>query len=269
VEEARAPGAAAVQMFRTVQGRGDYPDAATPDLWIGLKLRGSGLHGVDVGAGAWRGRCHAGDLVVTPAGVATRFTQEENAAFQFTAIPTASLAEVLRVPDLGALHSGPFRDPLVEALCRAMWDDAARGPEADALFADSALRTLVLALARASGSSPTEPAPHALAGWRLRRCLDVIEASLAEPLEVATLAAAAGLSPVHFTRQFRAATGLPPHRYLLRARVERARQMLAAGAPSIAEVALASGFCSQEHLTRAFRMATGTTPAAYARALRN
>jgi AraC family transcriptional regulator len=56
------------------------------------------------------------------------------------------------------------------------------------------------------------------------------------------MAAAARLSPYHFARQFKAATGLPPHRYVIARRVERAKQLLQAGTDlPLAEVAAHAG----------------------------
>jgi AraC family transcriptional regulator len=76
------------------------------------------------------------------------------------------------------------------------------------------------------------------------------------------------LSPVYFARQFRRATGVAPHQYLLRARVVRAKHLLAATDLRIATIALDCGFCHQEHLTRAFRKQCGITPAAYRAAVK-
>jgi AraC family transcriptional regulator len=98
---------------------------------------------------------------------------------------------------------------------------------------------------------------------RLRRVVDFIETNLDRDPSLAELAAVSGLSPVYFARQFRRSTGLAPHQYLLRARIERAKRLLSLGELPIAGIALDCGFCHQEHLTRAFRKFCGTTPAAY------
>jgi AraC family transcriptional regulator len=79
------------------------------------------------------------------------------------------------------------------------------------------------------------------------------------------VAKASGLSPSHFARRFKSATGAPPHQYLMAMRVERAKRRLLAREP-IAEIALECGFTHQEHLTRVFRRLTGMTPASYRRA---
>ncbi len=77
------------------------------------------------------------------------------------------------------------------------------------------------------------------------------------------LAAQACLSPFHFSRLFREATGLSPHRYVIDRRVQAARQELARSNLSLAEIALEFGFGSQANFTRVFRKATSLTPGQY------
>src|SRR5262249_29384347 len=75
------------------------------------------------------------------------------------------------------------------------------------------------------------------------------------------LAAVAYLSPYHFARQFKAATGLPPHRYVIARRVERAQQLLQDGGDlSLAEIAARTGFSDQSQLARHFKRLVGVTP---------
>jgi AraC family transcriptional regulator len=75
------------------------------------------------------------------------------------------------------------------------------------------------------------------------------------------MAAAARLSPYHFARQFKAATGLPPHQYVIARRVERARQLLQGGDDfSLAEVAAHVGFSDQSQFTHHFKRLVGVTP---------
>ena len=110
--------------------------------------------------------------------------------------------------------------------------------------------------------------PHRLDVVRLRRVLAYIEEHLAEDITVADLANVACLSIFHFTRAFAAATGVPPHRYVSRRRLETARAMIATGRASLSDIALECRFSSQSSFTRAFRRATGMTPAEYGRTLR-
>jgi AraC family transcriptional regulator len=107
------------------------------------------------------------------------------------------------------------------------------------------------------------PTADELSSPRLRRVTDYIEAHLGEDLSLLTLATEAGLSAVHFAREFKRVTGSAPHQYVLGRRLERSRALLARGDRSITEVALTVGFSSQSHLTTAFRRVYRTTPAAY------
>ena len=74
------------------------------------------------------------------------------------------------------------------------------------------------------------------------------------------LSTIANLSIYHFAREFKRSTGVTPHNYLLRKRVERAKDMLARTDYSLTEVALAAGFSDQSHLSRHFRQMVGSTP---------
>jgi AraC family transcriptional regulator len=75
------------------------------------------------------------------------------------------------------------------------------------------------------------------------------------------MAAVARLSPFHFARQFKTATGLAPHQYVIARRVERAKQLLQAGDDfSLAEVAARAGFSDQSQFSQHFRRLVGATP---------
>ncbi|HDV6318776.1 TPA: helix-turn-helix transcriptional regulator [Burkholderia multivorans] len=92
--------------------------------------------------------------------------------------------------------------------------------------------------------------------------LRTIDASFAQPLNLDTLAAVAGLSVSRFTARFRSEVGSSPHRYLCLVRVRRAQELLRTGvAPSV--VATEVGFFDQSHLCRHFRRMLGITPRDY------
>jgi AraC-like DNA-binding protein len=90
---------------------------------------------------------------------------------------------------------------------------------------------------------------------------------LPDALQLGELAAAAGFSPFHFQRRFKAWQGVTPHQMLMALRLARAKQLLAAGdAP--AGVAAAVGLVDQAHLTRRFARMYGVTPARYQKQVR-
>jgi AraC family transcriptional regulator len=72
----------------------------------------------------------------------------------------------------------------------------------------------------------------------------------------------AGLSPFHFSRTFARATGHPPHRYVMLARVERAVALLRGSSLSLAEIAFQTGFADQSHMARHVRQRHGISPKA-------
>jgi AraC family transcriptional regulator len=73
-----------------------------------------------------------------------------------------------------------------------------------------------------------------------------------------------GLNPYHFARQFKAATGLPPHQYVITRRVEQAKHLLKAETDlSLAEVAVRAGFYDQSQFSHHFKRLVGVTPGQY------
>ena len=105
--------------------------------------------------------------------------------------------------------------------------------------------------------NPVPPARHLL------RAKDLMDARYREPLDVATVARAARLSPAHFSREFRRAFGETPHQYLLTRRLERAAALLRNTDYSVAEVCLAVGLSSVGSFTTSFGRAYGMSPTAY------
>lgn len=89
---------------------------------------------------------------------------------------------------------------------------------------------------------------------------EYVDAHLGESMDLAELAAIAGLSVFHFARQFKQSAGVTPHHYLVRRRIERAQDMLARTDLALSEIAVAAGFSDQSHLSRHFRQMLGTTP---------
>jgi AraC-like DNA-binding protein len=97
----------------------------------------------------------------------------------------------------------------------------------------------------------------------LLRAKDLADARYAEPLEVEDLAKAAGLSPAHFSREFRAAFGESPHGYLLTRRLERAAALLRTTDRSVAEICFDVGLRSVGSFTTSFTRTYGMSPTAY------
>lgn len=95
---------------------------------------------------------------------------------------------------------------------------------------------------------------------QLQQAIDYIHAHLDRDLSLAQVAGIVNISPTYFANLFKRATGIPPHQYVIKQRVERAKLLLKTTDLPIAHVALKVGFSSQSHLTQQFKRLTGTTP---------
>jgi AraC-like DNA-binding protein len=96
--------------------------------------------------------------------------------------------------------------------------------------------------------------------WRMKRVVDHVDAHLSRRITLADMAAAAGLTRMHFAAQFRAATGTRPHDFLLQRRIDRAQELLRNPELALVDVALSVGFQTQAHFTTVFRRFVGETP---------
>ena len=174
-------------------------------------------------------------------------------------------------PDAVDLHyQGGFRDPLIEQIAWAIRAEMTEPGPAGKMLVETLAAALSVHLVRqysnlapASISLPTTRG--ALDPRSLRRVTDLIEARLGEDLTIEALAKEASLSPFHFARAFKRATGTTPHRYLTYRRIERGKALIAKGELPLAEVAEECGFSSQAHFTRRFKQFVGNTPGDYRR----
>jgi len=161
------------------------------------------------------------------------------------------------LPPLDGLDLPPLRAAML-AVNDELTADAAGGR----LAAESLANLLAVHLIR-NASAPRPPASRAdgsLPQGKLRAVVEYVEEHLGAGLTLEQLAAAAHLSVYHFARQFKAATGLSPHQYVIVRRVERARQHLQGGDLSLAEVAARAGFSDQSQFTHHFKRVVGVTP---------
>lgn len=107
---------------------------------------------------------------------------------------------------------------------------------------------------------PRTPERGGLAPWQLRLARNAFDQNLDGGVSLDTVADACGLSASHFSRAFSRSTGLAPHRWLIRRRIEIAKDLIMKHAMPLAQIALACGFSDQSHFTRTFATMTGFTP---------
>ena len=130
-------------------------------------------------------------------------------------------------------------------------------------YAEALSVLLAHELVRLNGGVGVALARGGLTGLQQKRVSDFIEEHLARDLKLSELAALVELSPDHFARAFKQSFGVPPHRYHIGRRIERAKEMLSTR--SVTDVALAVGFAETSSFSAAFRRATGFTPSEFRR----
>ncbi len=164
----------------------------------------------------------------------------------------------LTVPPLDGLDLPPLRAAMA-AVDVELTAAGAGGP----LAAESLANVLAVQVIRhaLAPRRPERGRDGALPRGRLRAVVEFIEEHLGASPTLEQIAAVAGLSPYHFARQFKAATGLPPHQFVIARRVERARHLLQGGSDlPLADVAALAGFSDQSHFTQHFKRTVGVTP---------
>jgi AraC family transcriptional regulator len=154
-------------------------------------------------------------------------------------------------------------DQVIRSLSSAL-EAAEQGHDrhcAEALRVAIAVRFAGLRAAERTAATETSGRPiRTLQKWRLKRVLEYVDVHLSNKITLSDLAAVAGLSRMHFASQFRMATGLRPHEFLLRCRVRRAEELLRNSRMAIVEIALTVGFQTQAHFTTVFKRFVGCTP---------
>jgi AraC family transcriptional regulator len=158
-------------------------------------------------------------------------------------------------------------DRVMYGLALALADHVEHASERSALFVDHIALAFHAHVTEAYGNAvaPGQLTLGTLAPWQLRRALDFIRAHLDRDPTIAQLASECGLSSGYFSRAFRRSTGVTPHQWLMRRRIERARELLLAGDRALADIAVVCGFVDQSHFSRVFAKFEGDSPGRWRR----
>jgi AraC family transcriptional regulator len=156
------------------------------------------------------------------------------------------------------------RDAQLEHICWALKAEAECNYVSGPLYGESlALAVCVHLLRQRFGNDSSMTKKGGIAPRALRRVIDYIESNLDSPLRMASLAEVSGLSQYRFAHNFKSTTGVPPYQYVLRARLDRAKQMLRHTNLSVLDIAYAVGCQSISRFNSLFRRELGTTPSSY------
>jgi AraC family transcriptional regulator len=211
----------------------------------------------------------AGSILVAPAGSSLLWRRQGNIESLLVLLEPSLVARVAAeafefdptrtvVPPLGGLNMPELRSAMlaVDAELRA---GSVGGP----LLAEALANVLAVHLIRHTTGARRLPdsADGVLPRRKLRAVIEYIMENLGGSLTLEQMAAVVHLSPYHFARQFKAATGLPPHQYVIARRVEWAQRLLRRnGELGLAEVAFLAGFSDQSRFSLHFKRIVGVTP---------
>ena len=208
-----------------------------------------------------------GNVAIYPANVDYRLCWERDAEFLLLGIDPVLLNLAADGMDLATAELMPIlamQDPLIQGMALALKGELESQQMSGKLYAEAIAQTLALHLLRNySNHKPTIHLPTGgMPKHRLHQATDYINDHLEQELSLSNLAAVVQMSPFHFARLFKQSTGLAPHQFVIRCRVERAKELLLQGKLGIADIAVEVGFANQSHLTRHFKRIVGVTPRA-------
>jgi len=236
---------------------------------IGLALKCTSLTFNHAGRRLIQGRMNAGVVQVTAPTVPVSAVFESSVdglhLFASQQVLAECYEDMFQRPHAGDIVLGDpklIRDPVLDRLGQALavseTSDAALGKVFTESVSLAIVSRIVARQFTASNAQNREVA--ALPKWRMNRVIEYVDAHLSETIGLADIASSAGLTRMHFAAQFRRATGLRPHEYLLRRRIEHAQHLLLSSKHTVFDVALSCGFRSQAHFTTVFKRFVGETP---------
>lgn len=175
-----------------------------------------------------------------------------------------ALKEGFEISNLAGPSDSPrlrFSDDRLWTLIRLLTDAIDDSDPTSQLYGDSLTAAVVAKLfEQPKESKATE---SGLSAIQLNDALSYLEAKMPARVDLATLAKLAGLSLSHYSRAFKASTGLAPYQWQLRARVEKAKDLLMNTNKCLEDIADTTGFADAVHFGRKFRQITGATPSAW------
>jgi AraC family transcriptional regulator len=247
-----------------------------PHLLIGLMVGGSGLLIERLKGASVHKNVSANRFIIIPQSCDFDISVNNPIEIIYIYIHQSIVDEITRelygdcIGSAGIPPSISFFDPLLEQLVIEVSHSARIKRSSSASYANYLIRAIAAHVVEnhsaVSTSKQDQKAIKGLSPRKLNLVIEFIDRNLSKPLSLEDIASICDLSSSHFTRLFRSSTGLAPHQYLLRRRIDMAQHLLTESGMSISEIAFECGFADQVHLTQAFRRFTGKAPGAFRKA---
>jgi AraC family transcriptional regulator len=209
-----------------------------------------------------------GSLDIIPQGTALGVYGEDEPEFIMLALEPRFVHKIADESGITDTHLGRYlgiRDPQIEYIALALKSELDAGCPSGRIYGDGLAVALAARLVERYSAQVTISHNYnaLMSGYTLRRVTSYIEDNLTKGLTLAEIATVAHMSPHYFSRAFRKSTGIPPHRYVIDRRIEKAKTLLSDNYLPLVEVGLSVGFQNQSHFTTLFHKRTGVTPKAY------
>lgn len=196
--------------------------------------------------------------------------RESGFSYQITYVPKDVLAPLLgerEFPVGACFRSALIDDPDLSGRMTTMFD-LLTAPDAPSLEVQTVFTETMAHLFIRHASPWPAPDRRTRSINFVQDAMEYLRENASRDIALEDLASRYGASPYVFLRHFRRVTGIPPHRFHIQCRVEKARALIRTGM-DLAETAASVGFCDQSHLNRRFREVYGLTPGQYASAMRS
>jgi AraC family transcriptional regulator len=237
-----------------------------PEHFLHMVLAGTVQFEVKTGGRNIRFTSRPGQLFLLPTGTVDEINWLGGAERLAVAIHphllTNALEETAHRVDIELVERWDLRDQHISMVIREMQADLADGCPAGRLYGESLANALAVYLQHRYAVWRCAPVVYkgGMSRYRLKWVLDYIVDNLEADLSLSQLSAIAGMSPHYFSELFKQSTGLSPHRYVLRQKIERAKEHLCNPRLTLIEAGFEVGFENPSHFARVFRKVVGVSP---------
>jgi AraC family transcriptional regulator len=244
----------------------DHPYHEHPTHFLQLQLKGPARFEWTVGGRTRSAVANPGTIFVISRGTYDRVqwtsSTDRVALALHPHLITHALEETDHLQDIELKQHFGTTDPHIESLILALRADLQDGSPAGRLYGESLATALAVYLQKryAAVTPKSFQWRGGMPGIRLNRVLEYIRANIGQDLRLSALAEIANMSPHYFSELFKQSTGLSPHRYVLQAKIERAKEHLRDLRVNVFEASVLTGFADQSYFTKVFRRVVGVTP---------
>ena len=212
-----------------------------------------------------KNQIHDGEIIIIPANIPHQASWDREHSYIRLSLEPKELAHFLPLTESNSIELLPCfqkADPLILGIGLALKTEVESGGMGGQLYSNSLTNTLIAHLLRHYATQKTSILENTdgLPKYKLRQVIEYINDQIDRNFTLTELAAIANMSPSHFASLFKQSTGYAPHQYVIRLRIERAKQLLLEGKFTLADLAYSLGFAHQSHFNHHFKRLVGVTP---------